>query len=347
MAIELIDVKGNVINQASGIDFGSARAGFPSSKYFKVYNDSDKIAYNVTLSVDGTTEAVDWKAFKLYDDSLPTKQLVLGDLFPNSYFEGQEAKKIEFVKGDSMFREVWNTGIIEYHTSSIKFVKNTGDGSGISGARIALDGLGLLKTLDVSFKTKMEVDLSYENYDTTIINFPIRMNSNKDLKGYCISFRRRRSDNKFYASVYKNGKGMVDNQDRDYGTNFYNSGWIDAYDEDMTIRFKVWNNLNNQPCFEIYLNDKPLTLKKSSNTSISTTTVIDDEEITYINAGGFFIDYSIWNGDISLEILDLVVKHEIPEHLITYQTTISFDTEDKSIHKSELIVEYEEDVEEG
>ena len=47
MAIELIDEKGVVIDQITGINFGRARAGFPSSKYFKVYNNSDKVAYNV------------------------------------------------------------------------------------------------------------------------------------------------------------------------------------------------------------------------------------------------------------------------------------------------------------
>lgn len=343
MTIELINEKNVVIDQTSGIDFGRARAGFPSSKYFKVYNNSDKVAYNVTLQAEGDTEAADWKAFKLYDNSKAKQEIMLGDIPPNSYFEGEATKKIEFVKGDSMFREVWNTGTIEYHTSSIKFIKNTGDGSGISGARIALDGLGLVKTLDVSFKTKLEVDLSYENYDTTIINFPIRMNSNRDLKGYCISFRRRRSDNKFYAAVYKNGKGMVDNQNRDYGDNFYNSGWISSYNEDKVIRFKVWNDLNNRPCFQIYLDDKPLTLRKANNTSISATTVIDNEETVYLNPGGLFLDYSIWNGDISLEIDDLTIKHEIPEHLISMQTTVAFDAIDKSVHNSKLVVTYEEE----
>lgn len=343
MAIELIDAKGITIDETSGINFGRARAGFPSLKYFKVYNDSDKVAYNVTLKPDGDTEAVNWKAFKLYDDSTPSSELVLGDIAPNSYYEGESTKKIEFIKGDPMFREVWNTGTIEYHTSSIKFIKNTGDGSGISGARIALDGLGLLKTVDVSFKTKMEVDLSYENFDTTIINFPVRMNSNGNLKGYCVSFKRRRSDGKFYAAIYKNGKGMTDNQDRDYGINFYNTGWISSYNEDKTIRFKVWNTLDNKPCFQIYLDDQLLTLKKSSNISIATTTVIDEEETVYLKPGGLFLDYSIWNGDISLEILDLVIKHELPEHLIAMQTIVDFNAIDKSIHNTQLVVTYEEE----
>lgn len=343
MSIELINNKGEIINQEDGINFGSARAGFPSSQYFKVFNNSDKIAYNVTLSTEGDPEVVSWKAFKMYDDASAETELILGDIPANSYFEGQATKNIEFIKGDTMFREVWNTGVIEYQTSSIKFIKNTGDGSGISGARVALDGLGLVKTLDVSFKTKMEFDLSYENYDTTNINFPVRMNSNKDMKGYCLAFRRRRSDGKFYASVYKGGKGMVDNQDRDYGTNFYNTGWIDGYTEDKVIRFKVWNNLKNQPCFEIYLDDEKLTLRKSSNVSITTQTVIDDEEVTYLNEGGLFLDYSIWNGDVSLEISDLKIKHEIPEHMIAIQTIVSFDATDKSTYNSKLVVTHEEE----
>ena len=64
MAIELIDEKGVVIDQITGINFGRARAGFPSSKYFKVYNNSDKIAYNVSLKPSGDSEAVNWKSFK-------------------------------------------------------------------------------------------------------------------------------------------------------------------------------------------------------------------------------------------------------------------------------------------
>lgn len=343
MAIELIDEKGIVIDQMTGINFGRARAGFPSSKYFKVYNNSDKVAYNVSLKPSGDSEAVNWKSFKLYDESKPVNELILGDIPPNSYFEGEKTNKIEFIKDNGLFREVWNTGKIEWHTSSIKFIKNTGDGSGISGARLALDGLGLLKTLDVSFKTKMEVDLSYENFDTTIINFPIRMNSNNNLKGYCISFRRRRSDNKFYAAIYKDGKGMIDNQDRDYGVNLYNTGWIDSYNEDKTIRFKVWNTLDNKPCFEIYLDNQLLTLRKTSDVSITTTTVIDEEETTYLNPGGLFLDYSIWNGDISLEIINLVVKHEIPEHLIAMQTTVDYEAINNSIHNTKLEVSYEEE----
>ena len=35
-----------------------ARVGFPSSKYFKVYNNSDKVAYNVSLKPSGDSEAV-------------------------------------------------------------------------------------------------------------------------------------------------------------------------------------------------------------------------------------------------------------------------------------------------
>ena len=38
MAIELIDEKGIVIDQMTGINFGRARAGFPSSKYFRFSN---------------------------------------------------------------------------------------------------------------------------------------------------------------------------------------------------------------------------------------------------------------------------------------------------------------------
>lgn len=341
MSIELINEKGITIQD---INFNRARAGMPVFKYFKVYNDSDKIAYNVTLQVTGEDEATAWKAFKLSEETNAVKVALLGDIPPNSYYEGNKTERIEFIKDNGMFREVWNTGKIEWHNSSIKFIKNTGDGSGISGARIALDGLGLLKTLDVSFKTKLETDLSYNNFDTTIINFPLRMNSNKDLRGYAISFRRRRSDNKFYAAIYKSGKGMVDNQDRDYGTNLYNTGWIDDYDEDKVIRFKVWNTLDNKPCFEIYLDNKKLTLRKSNNLSITSTTVIDDEETLYLNAGNLFLDYSIWNGDISLEIIDLMITHEVSEQLIAMQTTVDYNAVNDSVHNTELEISYEEDI---
>ena len=150
-----------------------------------------------------------------------------------------------------------------------------------------------MKNVEIAFKMKLEVDSSFTNYDSAILNFPLRMGTKKDQRGYCISFQKRRKDGKLYAAFYKGGKGMVENLDRDYGTNLYNTGWI-KFDESKEIRFKLYNNVYDQPCFQLFIDNQAVTFQSTENSKIKKTLIVDDDAKTaYVGGGKTFLDYSI------------------------------------------------------
>lgn len=340
--IRLIDQKGQDITDTA-INFGKARLGFPTTKKVKVYNAGDKIAYNIELEAlqHESSDSYKWKCFRMYEDSKAVKKINLGDLGPGKYLEGTKKEEIEFIS-DGILMEKWNTGGIIYDTKSIKFVKNTGDGSGISAARLEWN-INNIKNIEVSFKIKLEVDKSFENYDSAILNFPLRMNSRKDHRGYCVSIQKRRKDGKIYIAFYKGGKGMVENLDRDYGTNLYNTGWI-KFDESKDIKFKLYNNVHDQPCFQLFIDKKPISLKNTDDPTQKTMIVIDkDADTAYVGGGKAFLDYSIWNGDISLELSDFNLSHDIQEHEILLQTVVGNEAENNKLYSSYLNLSYEED----
>lgn len=340
--VRLIDSNGKDITETP-INFGKARSGFPTIKKVKVYNAGDKIAYNIELESlqYENSESHKWKSFKMYDHSTAVNKINLGDLGPGKYLEGTLEESIEFVS-NGVLTEKWNTGGINYDTKSLKFLKNTGDGSGISAARLEWN-IDNMKNVEIAFKIKLEVDTSYVNYDSAILNFPLRMNSRKDQRGYCISFQKRRKDDKLYAALYKGGKGMVENLDRDYGTNLYNTGWIN-FDESKEIKFKMYNNVLDQPCFELFIDNKPVTLQFTENPKIKKTLIVDEDAKTaYVGGGKSFLDYSIWNGDISLEITDFYLSHDIQEHAISLQTIVGNDAENNKVYNSYLNLSYEEE----
>lgn len=342
--IRLIDSKGNDITEDT-INFGKARLGFPTVKKVKVYNKGDQIAYNVELYAlqHENSEAYKWKSFKMYEDSEAVNKINLGDLGPGKYLEGTTKEEIEFVEY-GVLTEKWNTGGINYDTKSLKFLKNTGDGSGISAARLEWN-IENMKNIEIAFKIKLEVDTKFENYDSAILNFPLRMGAKKDQRGYCVSFQKRRKDGRLYAAFYKGGKGMVENLDRDYGTNLYNTGWI-KFDESKEIRFKLYNNVYDQPCFQLFIDNKPVTLQDTTNPKNKKTLIVDtDAKTAYIGGGKTFLDYSIWNGDISLEISEFSLFHDIQEHEILLQTTVGSEAENDQIYDSYLNLSYEEDKE--
>ena len=138
---------------------------------------------------------------------------------------------------------------------------------------------------------------------------------------------------------------MVENLDRDYGTNLYNTGWI-KFDESKEIRFKLYNNVYDQPCFQLFIDNKPVTLQDTTNPKNKKTLIVDtDAKTAYIGGGKTFLDYSIWNGDISLEISEFSLFHDIQEHEILLQTTVGSEAENDQIYDSYLNLSYEEDKE--
>lgn len=341
--IRLIDEKGNDITDST-INFGKARLGFPTTQKIKILNQGDKIAYNLKFSSESNDSLIanDWKFFQMYENSEQTQEISLGDLGPGKYLEGMQEKSVEFIQ-NGILSEKWNTGEILYDAKNLKFIKNTGDGSGISAARLEWN-LDNVKNFEMEFKIKLEADLSYDNFDTAILNFPLRMNSRKDQRGYCFSFQKRRKDGKIYSAIYKGGKGMVENLDRDYGTNIYNTGWID-FNEEHKIKFKLYNNVYDQPCFELYINNQPVLFKSSENPKHTTYLVIDqDEKSAYVSGGKLFLDYSIWNGDISLELTDVKIAQDIQEHAIMFQTVLGNEAVNNEVYSGYINMSYEEEI---
>lgn len=343
----ITDLEGKNI---TSIEYGRIIMGKDQLKVFTLKNLGDSKAYNVTIFFENTINASDkdklatsWKSLSI--DGETFKDIInVGTIQPKSSLEGKELLEIKFSTDNESVIERWNTGVTSYDNGNLIFTNNTGDGSGVSGRRLAME-YGNIRDFDIKFKLSNVIDNDYSSDSNLMCNFCLRMNSKRDAKGYMISVQRRRTDGKLYIAIYKDSLGFVSNNERDTGTRIFNTSF-ESYNDNDEINIKLYNDEEDRPCFEAYNNGKVMFFNSADKKEKDLLVAIDKNK-TYTGEGRFYLDSALWKGDVSYKISDLSITKEIYNKPIYLKTNIDRNiANDKDIFTSYLTVKYEEIVEE-
>ena len=352
--IKFISVEdGSEISIDTGIDLGKSRKGVPSITSFKVKNAGDITARTVVISADtlnfeGDVSpeefakqqlAASWKTFSLNPEGPFVNQLIVGDLKPNSFVEGVKETVILTSNEDAcQLKEVWTTGVTELKGVQHIFRKTTLETSdGQIAKRMKLPILGNVRDFDVEFNIDINYTTDNQQSDSLgFIGFPVRVGS--DGLGYYFMIRFRRDDNKFQAVIYKNGKGMTTNIDRDYGKQFAVTQTWQNYSKNKSFRLRCINK-NDVPTFEIIYGGTPLTLIKS-NSEIVDTSIQDTDSDMKVNAGSFYLELALQKGDKYVILTDMVFRTEELEQPIYMRTYLNDKAEDTVEYRCATVVSY-------
>lgn len=160
-------------------------------------------------------KAASWKTFSLNKDGPYVESLELGNINANSFLEGEQIIKESFSnKERCIFQDVWSYCLETMGDNALKIYKNE---SKSQTAQRKTINFGEKRDIEITFKLNYERQVAdYSNGKNCLVIFPVRIN-NYGL-GYILSFQLRASDGKLFFGIYKNGKGMIDNLNRVYGT---------------------------------------------------------------------------------------------------------------------------------
>ena len=356
--LQFLNMDNEEIDLSEGLDLGVSRKGRPVITPIKIKNVGNVTARDIILEattlneeddVDGDEyanqlKAASWKTFSLDKDGEFVKELRLGDLKPNRFIEGYQTVEEHFESSSScMFKEVWNTGVTKFEDNSLVLHKVDYEEKGSVGRRMKCEGLSRPRDLEMEFKLDFQANPEEESLTDAMIVFPVRINSKGDGNGYIFIVTYRRADNRFMVNIYKNGKGMESNIDRVYGTKIFDTVQYRAFDPNKKFGLKIYNDKNNVPTFEVLYDGKNLPLINSSGAGVEENVKKDDKSDAFTTGGDFYMDASIYDGDISLSISEFKVKTENLEQPIYVKTIVGDDAEDKKEYRSSLMVGYIED----
>ena len=348
--VVLLDAESNAI--VDEINFDRTIVGREYIKGYKVKNIGKSNAYNINLVASYLSSAMDddfeaqklaatWKTFSFEKEGPYESSLSLGDLEPGKLVEGERSIDCMLSADREEFIERWNTGITEYKDGNLVFVNNTRDGSGVSGRRIAFE-LGVMRDLEISFNLESEKDDDFTSDFNLQANFCIRMNANKDGKGYVIGVQRRRTDGKVLVGIYKGGVGYSSNNTRDIGELIYRTGF-NNYDPKDKITLKVYNNIKKQPCFEALIGRTNLKFSSNDGSETNLSFATDKGAKPYIIGGRFYLDSALWKGDVSYTLKNLSIKTEEYNHIIYIKTAVTDTATANFDYRSAVIINFEED----
>ncbi|MGL6175104.1 MAG: hypothetical protein ACRC1P_10915 [Cellulosilyticaceae bacterium] len=365
MAIQLqfLGEDGNPISlehpdNGGGLNIGTSRRGVANIKKFKIKNVGDITAkdliitsepLNLSTEVDEVEyqkqlKAVKWKTFSKYEDGTFVKSLNLGNVSPNGFVEGEKTMDVVFTSEDKCdMKDVWTAGTTEFRLGEMRFKKLDDTAKGQIAKRIRYSKGNSCRDLTISFKVEFNATTEGQESSKPFFGVPVRINSNNNDRGYMFIMHYDRNNGKFIVAIHTDAKGMVDNMNRDYGTKKFQIVVPTILDPKKEVTFKVYNNAQGQPTFEVLYDGKNLELMDAKVTSIRGNALSDKSDTAYKGKGQWFNDLSLYDGDFYLALSYMKFTTEEEEQFIYMKSYLDDTAENRTKYLSSAIVSYIED----
>lgn len=356
MAVELKFYDEDVM-ELNEIDAGESRMNYGTITAVKIKNEGTDRAKNCiidscplnTLDELKTTMndeeakaeyekqlmAASWKSFSLIKDGNYSTELELGNINPGCFLEGTQTLQEPFSNIEtSMFQSVWSYCLEQWSNNSLKIYKDTAKSQ--TAQRKVLN-IGEHRDIDIKFKLNYDYDSSAYAKSSCLVIFPVRIDPRG--YGYILSFQFRASDGKCFFGVYKDGKGMVSNLSRTYGTRIFDTNGYKEFDSSKYMGAKVYTNENDEICFEFILNGEKQVLYKTSDKSIKGTTVVDTTN-AYPNAGAAYFDVGMYYGDLAITLSNFSISTETDQQTVYIKSKIDGNATDGENYTSAISISY-------
>lgn len=342
----------------SEIDGGESRINYGTITPIKIRNNGTDKAKNVIISssslntldelkaeCDNDEEAEkeyekqrlasSWKSFSLTKDGIYTSELELGTIVPNSFLKGKQTIKETFSnKDNSLFQDVWSYCLEDMANGGLKIYKNQAKSQTAQRKEIAI---GEKRDISIQFKLTYEYESESFNKSSCLVIFPVRIGDTGT--GYILSFQFRASDGKCFFGVYKNGKGMVSNLSRTYGTRIMDTGGYLEFDQTKTMGAKIYNDDDDNIWFEFILNGKSQILYLTDNKNIKGLK-LQDPKNTHPNAGLMYYDVGMYYGDLAVTISNFQITTDTDEQIVYVKSKLDGNAIDKENYKSAIVLSY-------
>lgn len=341
------------------IDGGQSRINYGNITPIKIKNEGKDKARNViigacplnTLDELKTTmsdteaekeykkqlQAASWKTFCLTKDGNYVTELELGNIAPESFLEGKLLQNEPFNDKDtSLFQKAWSFCLEKWGNNSLSIYKNASKSQTAQRKQI---NIGKKRDIEIKFKLNYERQKEDYNKSNCLVIFPVRIDSRG--YGYILSFQFRASDGKCYFGVYKNGKGMVNNLNRTYGTRFLNTVGFLEFDPSKLMGAKIYTNDEDETCFEFMLNGEKQQLYSSTDKN-NHGTVMKDTENKYPDAGEMYFDVGLYYGDLGITLSNFSIETESDQQIVYVKSKIDGNAENEQDYVSAISLSYTE-----
>lgn len=279
--------------------------------------------------------AASWKTFCLKKDGNYTPELEIGNINAGYFLQGEQTIAEPFSnKETSLFQDVWSYCLESWGNNGIKIYKDQAKSQ--TAQRKSID-IGERKNVEIKFKLDYEYDSSAFNKSSCLVIFPVRVDSRG--YGYILSFQFRASDGKMFFGVYKDGKGMVDNLNRTYGTRIFDTNGYKVFDPNKFMGARVYTNEDDETCFEFILDGEKQTLYKTKDKTVKSTTVVDTEN-NYPNAGLMYFDVGMYYGDLGVTLKNFSITTETDKQVVYIKSKIDETAIDGEVYDSAISVSY-------
>lgn len=359
MAVELKFYTPDIIDM-NEIDAGNVRMNYGTIVPVKIKNEGKDKARNVIIASNTLNSleeleseydnaekaeaeykkqklAASWKSFSLEEDGVYKERLELGNINAGEFLNGEQTIEETFTNKDKcVLQDVWSYCLETMRNNSLKIYKNEAKSQTAQRKDV---NVGKRRDVQIMFKMNYEREASAYNKSNCLVIFPVRINDKG--VGYLLSFQFRASDGKMYFGVYKDGKGMVSNLSRTYGTRFIDIGGFKAFDPNKLMGARVFNDENDNVSFQFMLNGEWQTLYLSSDKSVNGT-IVKDPENKYKNAGSVYFDVGMYYGDLSVTLSNFSIKTETDQQTVYIKSVIDSNANDKENYSSAITLSYTE-----
>lgn len=352
MAVEF-ELYNNKDEKLDAVNLGNIRRGHDTIYELKLKNAGTTTARNVVISAETLNNssevseeefgkqknAKNWKSFSLKKNGVYTSSLNLGDIKAGRYLEGENNNVVSFLNENAcILKTKWTTGTSTFEDGKLKLEKSASVTS--CSRRMTLESLGITRNVDVTFN--IDINSKDVSETTLLLGFPVRIGN--DGYGYMVNFQFKKSDCTYLFSVYKNAKGMISDNNKIYGNKMFDTLAYKPFDPTKDIGFKVYNNDDDVPCFEIYYDGQPLMMKNSTTGEMGK--VMKDNDLTYVDGGKIYFDSSITEQGLSFSINNYfyinsmkIISDDI-QKLIYIKTLADDKAENKLQYSSAINIEY-------
>ena len=339
------------------IDGGQSRINYGNITPIKIKNEGKDKARNViigacpldtleelkTKMTDEEAEkeykkqqqAASWKTFCLSKDGNYTPELELGTIAPDSFLQGKLLQSEPFIdKETSLFQEAWSYCLEKWGNNSLTIYKNVSKSQTAQRKNI---NIGKKRDIEIRFKLNYEFEKENYNKNNCLVIFPVRIDERG--YGYILSFQFRASDGKCYFGVYKNGKGMVSNLNRIYGTRFLNTSGFLEFDSSKYMGAKIYTNEDDEICFEFTLNGEKQELYSTTDKT-QHGKIMTDPSNMFPNAGEMYFDVGLYYGDLGITISNFQIETETDQQIVYIKSKIDGNAENEQDYVSAISLSY-------
>lgn len=330
VSLQFYDSSLNLLDTATGLDFGKVRRGYDHITKIYVKNDGDEDAKNVSI-VSGQEDTTDadqilaskWQTFSL-DGSTYKSELPLGTVEAGAYATGTDTVEDDFSAADtSLFKFLLGSVKTDFTEPILSYYQSDATSQSYGRSQLALENA---KDLDFSFTLSYTGDkdvfgsLPSNQQNASMAIFAVRINGmgdprDNDNTGYLVEFfTSPKYENMFQMKITTKGKGICGSSDRSYGYVIGDTGavWLSYYPLLTVFRVKVYNDEDGTPCFEFYKDGEQVDIykyawnakKTSTSRTSETTKVLQDTDKTYTTGGKTFFDVNLQKGSLSYRLSD-------------------------------------------